>query len=605
MKRLLLFALTLLFSLLLIQKQAIAAEYFSTSYKVTYTVSDDGNTHAKMQVTLKNKTKDYFASSYKMKVGFEHIENLLIRDPEGALDPKITQVDGGTSIEAVFNKRIVGKDNTLSYTINFDTPDVAKKDGSIWEINIPGLADDGEEFEDFITEVIVPESFGEPSYIKPKSQNNETTFTKEQLGKSGISIAYGRTQVYGFSLFYHLKNSNLFPIQTKIALPPSTNYQNVSIEYMSPKPLNVTQDEDGNWLATYKLSPAERTTVQVRGTAQVNLSPQKVQLTEKQLENYLAEKPFWETGSEEVKKLAAELKTPRAIYEYLVKNLEYDFARVEENKTRLGARGTLMQKDSAVCLEFTDLFIALARAAGIPAREVDGFANTENARQRPLSLVKDILHAWPEYYDSEKQTWVMVDPTWGNTTGGVDYFDVLDFDHVAFVIRGKDSEYPIPAGGYKYKEDENQKDVNVSFPRFLAATDPSISVSISEESKNLSLLPLQADFTISNTGSTFIPPQKMQIATAELYPSLQSYEIPGIPPFGHTNVTVHYKALPLLTNSSFPLTITIAGITLDQSIRVTPLLYSSYLVIGGSFIAVLTLIIFVIAKKTRRLSVQR
>ncbi len=31
----------------------------------------------------------------------------------------------------------------------------------------------------------------------------------------------------------------------------------------------------------------------------------------------------------------------------------------------------------------------------------------------------------------------MIDPTWGATTGGVDYFETLDFDHFAFVVKGK------------------------------------------------------------------------------------------------------------------------------------------------------------------------
>jgi len=51
----------------------------------------------------------------------------------------------------------------------------------------------------------------------------------------------------------------------------------------------------------------------------------------------------------------------------------------------------------------------------------------------------------------------MVDPTWGNTTGGVDYFNTFDFDHLAFVVKGISSTYPVPAGGYKLTGDENKK----------------------------------------------------------------------------------------------------------------------------------------------------
>ncbi len=63
-----------------------------------------------------------------------------------------------------------------------------------------------------------------------------------------------------------------------------------------------------------------------------------------------------------------------------------------------------------------------------------------------MSLVKDVLHAWPEYYDESKKTWIMIDPTWGNTTHGMDYFSSLDFEHITFVIKGLSSTYPVPAG---------------------------------------------------------------------------------------------------------------------------------------------------------------
>ncbi|GAI19887.1 unnamed protein product, partial [marine sediment metagenome] len=68
----------------------------------------------------------------------------------------------------------------------------------------------------------------------------------------------------------------------------------------------------------------------------------------------------------------------------------------------MGALKALNSKNPVVCMEFTDLFIALCRAAGIPVREVNGYAHTNNPKLRPLSLTLDVLHAWPEYYDENK-----------------------------------------------------------------------------------------------------------------------------------------------------------------------------------------------------------
>ncbi|NCC70435.1 hypothetical protein EOM09_02540, partial [bacterium] len=40
--------------------------------------------------------------------------------------------------------------------------------------------------------------------------------------------------------------------------------------------------------------------------------------------------------------------------------------------------------NSSICTDFTDLFITLARAKGIPAREVQGFAYTNNSKIKPI-----------------------------------------------------------------------------------------------------------------------------------------------------------------------------------------------------------------------------
>ncbi|MBM4402559.1 MAG: hypothetical protein FJ044_04925 [Candidatus Cloacimonetes bacterium] len=57
--------------------------------------------------------------------------------------------------------------------------------------------------------------------------------------------------------------------------------------------------------------------------------------------------------------------------------------------------------------------------------------------------------------------WVNIDPTWGATTG-IDYFSKFDTNHLAFVIKGIDSERPYPAGPYKIEEGK-ENDVQVSF----------------------------------------------------------------------------------------------------------------------------------------------
>jgi len=348
-----------------------ASEYFDREYTVLYTVQENGTTSVQITVTLINKTSDYYASSDTIQVGFESITNVKASDPDGPLEPKITKTEAGNEIELTFKKKVVGKDKKLVFNLSFDTPNIAKHDGKIWEINIPGIANP-EEFSNFTAEVRVPSTFGKPDYIKPFQKDNTLIFSKEQLGKSGISLAFGTEQIYQFNLTYHLRNTNVFPIRTEIALPPTTNYQEVVIDAINPHPENVTIDKDGNWLAEYILAPSQRIDVTARGRARIYLEPRPEPLSKDDFRLYTKEKPFWQSNNPKIKELAQKLKTPRAIYDYVVSTLDYDFSRVTQNKPRLGALKALEEPQSAVCLEFTDLFIALARAAGIPAREING-----------------------------------------------------------------------------------------------------------------------------------------------------------------------------------------------------------------------------------------
>lgn len=487
MKKILLFFIFYSLFLILHSSYANAAsQNFKTSFDATYIIDEEGTTHAILNIELTNKTTESFASSYKVKIGLFSLTNIKAKDSQGPLSPTIEKTDQGQTITIPFNKKAVGLGKTQKFTISFDTRDIAEKQGSIWEINIPGLKDQ-KDFETFTVHVRPPKSFGPPTYTKPIITTQTLDFPKELLGTGGISLAFGDMQYYNFSLVYHLENTGIFSSTESIALPPSTNYQTVIIDSIAPKPQQLYEDADGNWLAQYSVLPSQKISVTVDGRSIVSLVPKKQMLSPDMRKEYTKQKQYWE-NNENIAKLAYHLQTPEKIYSYVVKHLNYDFSRVTANSPRLGAINVLENPNSAVCLEFTDLFISLARAAGIPAREVDGFAYAQNSMQRPLSLVKDILHAWPEYYDDQKQTWVMIDPTWGNTTANIDYFHMLDFDHVAFVIKGSYSNYPIPAGGYKSKEFEYSKDVHVSFTEpFVAETANNIFADLPKETSHTTI----------------------------------------------------------------------------------------------------------------------
>lgn len=597
MKKFLIFSLVFLF--IFSPKPTFADENFAVSSNVTYTINSSGTTHVLFSETLRNTTDKYYASSYTLHLGFTNIANVTASDGGGTISPVVKSAKDGQDITVNFNQKIAGLNKNLYFTLAFDTPDVASLNGAIWEVNIPGISDTSN-FENFTVRVVVPSYFGSPTYIKPAVNTNSLTFTKEELGKSGISLAFGDKQVYSTNLTYHLRNTQLFPVRTEIALPPDTTYQHVEIDNINPKPSNVTMDQDGNWLAQYRLAPAQTLNINLDGKVYVSLIPTRTPLSQNQKAIYTQPNTYWQTNSDRIQKLAKNLKTPEAIYQYVVKNLAYDFSRVTDNQERLGAVGVLDHPNQAVCLEFTDLFIALSRAAGIPARELDGYAYTQNAVQRPLSLQKEVLHAWPEYYDETQGTWIMVDPTWENTTGGVDYFHTFDYDHLTFVIKGISSTYPVPAGGYKLPGQEAKKDISVSFSPDSIEPDPSVNFSTNLASQILAGLPIRGSMSLQNNGHVIFPSQEV-IVTSQLG-GKQTYLAQAIPPFGSTTLSLDLGQTKFLTNTNDEIKITLAGKTIVKSIQITTY-YLIFIIVGGILIAVLSIIIPIITRRPRDIPV--
>lgn len=448
----------------------MAASEFGTSYSSIYQVGLDGVTQVVLDISLENKISNVYADRFSLSVGFTDIRNVRVKDAAGLIEPEIVVTDNQTIIRFMFVDKVVGKGKVNRFSVSYETQDIAIKNGSIWEVNIPQLEADKEISSQKVT-LIVPSVFGEPAFITPKpdtatnnppaaNTSNSYGFEALTLGNRAISAVFGTEQYMRFNLIYHLENNSPVKQGAEIAIPPDTNYQKMVYESIRPEPENVLIDKDGNWLAQYTLLPGQKLDVSTTGVVKISFNPDGSILNQDMWETYLSGSGYWQVDNAQVQALADKLGSAKSVYDYVTDYLSYDYNKVLTGGGRVGALAALNAPETAICTEFTDLFVTLARAAGIPARELEGYAFTSNDKLRPLSLTQDILHAWPEYYDLQTKRWVQIDPTWGDTTGGVDYFNKLDLNHFVFVIHGSDPVNPLPAGAYKTEVTSN-KDVKV------------------------------------------------------------------------------------------------------------------------------------------------
>ena len=512
-----------------ITSQIKAADEFKTEYVITYKAGDNNETEVFQDISLTNLKDDVIATNYTLSIKQLQIYDILAKDGFGEMEIN-TQKDGlSTVISTEFNENIIGKGRTNKFLFQYKTKDLVNKVGEIYNIKIPKVAglDTVRSYE---VNLVVPKSFGPKIFITPlptnvKEEQNKFvySFDKASLLDKGISASFGKYQVLNYKLIYQLRNKGALTNIQEIALPPDIKErQQISHKDLSPRPLGVYEDEDGNLIAQYKLKPKQMLEVTLIGSVRIvgkQINPELGGLIEDIPENisekYTKERKYWEVSALEVQTLKNKLfdeelnipKNAQKIYEYIIQNLEYDFGMIEkEYVQRHGAVETIKNGIPTTCMGFTDLFIAIARAMGIPARELDGYAiNTHESATLPLSIKLkggDLLHAWPEYYDPNFG-WLPVDPTWGNTSK-LDFFTKLDNNHFVFVIKGTNSEFPLPAGLHRYDDSKRLVSVEISqdneeneFTHYLTTY------------KKMNLNPINMlrginNYLISNEGGTYI-----------------------------------------------------------------------------------------------------
>jgi len=164
------------------------------------------------------------------------------------------------------------------------------------------------------------------------------------------------------------------------------------------------------------------------------------------LESYLKEERHIEAKSPAIKDIAdsiagmEEVEVTKNIYDFVKEALEYDHSKAKSDTAKAYGAETVLKVGKGVCVEYADLFVAICRAKGIPAKYVGGITTEGNEENKG--------HAWAEVYLTD-YGWVSVDPTWGDT--GASDFDKMRplYVHLTDVRNDEVLSYS-DIYGYKY-----------------------------------------------------------------------------------------------------------------------------------------------------------
>ncbi len=584
-----------------------SAQEYRSDYVVEYFINRSaGNLSTRVNFTVKttNLRSDVFVKKFSLSFpkNFE-ISNLKARDDEGSITPKIIQSDQSSNIELEFTKPKLGKESSNTLTLEFDQSNLFQINGNVWEVILPTIGNRGEGTYQMI--VNLPDNKKKISIAKPKPDKIEGNkiIWNNPPGKIVYAV-FGSTQMYELNLTYTLQNTKLTPIYSEVAFPPDTTYQKSYVRGIEPLPQSMYLDEDGNYIGRYYLKPKETKVIQFSGTTQLFINPRDevkiANLTRlKEQEKYLLNQAdFWRVSNPEKFK---QLKTPEMIYDFIVQNFKYNFNRVVSNKSfgRLGADTALKRPDQAICVEFTDSFVTLAREQGIMSREIQGFAVTQNPSLRPLSLIRDVLHSWPEYFDPSYQNWIQIDPTWENTSG-IDYFSSFDLNHIAFVIHGKNSSRPLPAGMYKITDSQ---DVIVRAVNAVPKENKKLRITDIKIDKSLNdTTPTKGVISIKNEGNVYLYNVPVQTTGENLEAKISNSLIDSIAPYEEKKINLLIKSVSRNQYEKASLSVTVGNFDKKAiELKVTPYSYSVSLWIGILIVVVFGgLTLFIRGRKRRR-----
>lgn len=459
-KSILTLILLFLFTFLFHPHSISAEDGFTTTQTIKYQIDNLGNASVTHQFQLINNFSTIYAKEYQLTIPQKSVDKLLATDNSGNIVKNVQNQNDKTIINLVFNQPKLGKDATTDFQVSYFLPKLATPKGKTWEVFLPQPPPSQET----TLNLDLPTIFGTLSFasIKPvmQSVNGNTQHLTFQLSDNTnkIGLAFGQSQLFNLNLSYFLENATNQIVTKEVPLPPDTDSQTVIYQKIDPLPQNINIDQDGNWLATYLLNPNQK--INIKASGQVKIINNKNIPVSIDSVSYLKSTTYWPVSDPIIAAIAAKLSHANSIYDFVVQTLTYDYNRLGQSQRR-GALAALEQPQQSLCTDFTDLFITIARAKGIPAREIQGFAYSNNSKIKPINTTADVLHAWPQFYDKTSQSWKSIDPTWGKTTNGVDFFHDLDLNHITFVIHGQSDQYPPPPGSFR--SSNSAKTVNVDF----------------------------------------------------------------------------------------------------------------------------------------------
>lgn len=380
--------------------------------------------------------------------------------------------------------RGIARGGSMTFTLTYTNFGLIEQTGALIDIYASGLAigADSNSVQDILFSTTIKIKKGvlpninfvlpSPTDVDDDDGQYIYSFDKASLLGRSVWIQLGTKQYYKFKITQSVNpNSTIslpFEHEYRLILPRSIDNaevnQKVYYEDILPLPSGIEQDEDGNIFAYFNLPGNEKGEITIQGYVEVGISDVKVDKNNSGdvadydlgiVGKWLEPAPFWEVDSSKIQETALGIKGEETnvfelikdTYDFVVEKIDYSQVKKFGINERIGALATL-NNGSGVCMEYSDLFLSLMRAEGIPAQAVFGFGYDpliDATEQEP--------HQWVQVYIPELDKWLDIDVTWGeNGDAAVGGYLNHIYTHIASLSPEQHSEVVLT--GFAIKDDD-------------------------------------------------------------------------------------------------------------------------------------------------------
>jgi transglutaminase-like putative cysteine protease len=263
--------------------------------------------------------------------------------------------------------------------------------------------------------------------------------TREDSGLTALALDSGGQYTVGEPQFKRVElrstwtnsgSSRISDLRIYIGVPATLPEQEFTESSWSREPNDYLEDRYGQRIAEFKigtLAPKEAVTIELAAVGwfwqiKYNIDPNEVgnlgEIPEEIVEPYTADGPYYRLDDPLIvataRQVVGEERNPYLmalrIHDFVAGTLSYELDGEWDDAA------TVLRRGSGSCSEFTFLFVALARAVGLPARYTGGSVYLPH-QARGGTFIDYYNHRWAEVY-IPRYGWVPFDPTWDQPEPG-------------------------------------------------------------------------------------------------------------------------------------------------------------------------------------------